>query len=39
MVVKEFNEVKVLVVGLGGFDKDGKRVFMGCVVGDRVLIF
>lgn len=36
--VKELNEAKVLAVGPGGLDKDGKRVPMGCAAGDRVLI-
>ena len=36
--VKELNEAKVLAVGPGGFNKDGKRVPMGVSAGDRVLI-
>jgi chaperonin GroES len=36
--VKELNEGKVLAVGPGAIDKDGKRVPMGVVAGDRVLI-
>ncbi|GAB1318599.1 mitochondrial heat shock protein Hsp10 [Madurella fahalii] len=36
--VKELNEAKVLAVGPGGLDKDGKRVPMGVSAGDRVLI-
>ena len=36
--VKELNEGKVLAVGPGALDKDGKRVPMGVAVGDRVLI-
>lgn len=36
--VKELNEGKVLAVGPGGFDKEGKRLPMGVVTGDRVLI-
>jgi len=36
--VKELNEGKVLAVGPGAFDKDGKRVPMGVSAGDRVLI-
>ncbi|KAK4175858.1 chaperonin 10-like protein [Triangularia setosa] len=36
--VKELNEAKVLAVGPGGLDKDGRRVPMGCAAGDRVLI-
>ncbi|KAK4466168.1 chaperonin 10-like protein [Cladorrhinum samala] len=36
--VKELNEAKVLAVGPGGLDKDGKRVPMGVNAGDRVLI-
>ncbi|KAM0277174.1 hypothetical protein ACHAQH_006021 [Verticillium albo-atrum] len=36
--VKELNEGKVLAVGPGAFDKDGKRLPMGVNSGDRVLI-
>ena len=36
--VKELNEGKVLAVGPGGLDKEGKRVPMGVSTGDRVLI-
>jgi len=36
--VKELNEGKVLAVGPGGIDKEGKRVPMGVAAGDRVLI-
>jgi len=36
--VKELNEAKVLAVGPGAFDKDGKRIAMGVAAGDRVLI-
>jgi chaperonin GroES len=36
--VKELNEAKVLAVGPGGLDKDGKRITMGVQAGDRVLI-
>ncbi|PIA89367.1 10 kDa heat shock protein, mitochondrial [Cercospora beticola] len=36
--VKELNEAKVLAVGPGAFDKDGKRLPMGVKSGDRVLI-
>ena len=36
--VKELNEAKVLAVGPGGLDKDGKRLAMGVAAGDRVLI-
>ncbi len=36
--VKELNEAKVLAVGPGALDKDGKRVPMGVSVGDKVLI-
>ena len=36
--VKELNEAKVLAVGPGNLDKDGKRTPMGVVAGDRVLI-
>jgi len=37
-VVKELNEAKVLAVGPGGLDKDGKRTPMSVTAGDRVLI-
>ncbi|KAK7927743.1 hypothetical protein PG985_004741 [Apiospora marii] len=36
--VKDLNEAKVLAVGPGALDKDGKRVPMGVNNGDRVLI-
>ncbi|OQE27493.1 hypothetical protein PENSTE_c004G08588 [Penicillium steckii] len=36
--VKEQNEAKVLAVGPGAFDKDGKRLPMGVANGDKVLI-
>ena len=36
--VKELNEAKVLAVGPGALDKDGKRVPMGVSAGDKVLI-
>lgn len=36
--VKDLNEAKVLAVGPGMFDKDGKRIAMGVKAGDRVLI-
>jgi len=36
--VKELNEAKVLAVGPGGFDKDGKRISMSVNEGDKVLI-
>ena len=36
--VKELNEAKVLAVGPGGLDKDGKRVSCSVQVGDKVLI-
>ncbi|KAL2146910.1 hypothetical protein VTI28DRAFT_1637 [Corynascus sepedonium] len=36
--VKELNEAKVLAVGPGALDKDGKRVPMGVAAGDKVLI-
>lgn len=36
--VKELNEAKVLAVGPGGIDREGKRVPMGVQAGDRVLI-
>jgi len=36
--VKDLNEAKVLAVGPGGFDKDGKRIAMSVGVGDKVLI-
>ena len=32
------NEGKVLAVGPGGLDKDGKRIAMSVEAGDRVLI-
>jgi chaperonin GroES len=36
--VKELNEAKVLAVGPGGMDREGKRIPMGVQAGDRVLI-
>ena len=36
--VKELNEAKVLAVGPGAFNKDGKRLGMSVAVGDKVLI-
>jgi len=36
--VKDLNEAKVLAVGPGGMDKDGKRVAMSVQAGDKVLI-
>jgi chaperonin GroES len=36
--VKDLNEAKVLAVGPGALDKEGKRVPMGVTKGDRVLI-
>lgn len=36
--VKEQNEAKVLAVGPGAFDRDGKRLPMGVASGDKVLI-
>lgn len=36
--VKELNEAKVLAVGPGAIDKDGKRIPMGVQSGDKVLI-
>lgn len=36
--VKELNEAKVLAVGPGGLDKDGKRITPSVVPGDKVLI-
>jgi len=36
--VKELNEAKVLAVGPGGLDKDGKRVQVSVKPGDKVLI-
>ncbi|KAK5199486.1 mitochondrial heat shock protein Hsp10 [Exophiala xenobiotica] len=36
--VKELNEAKVLAVGPGGFDREGKRMEMGVKEGDKVLI-
>ncbi|PKS08887.1 hypothetical protein jhhlp_003500 [Lomentospora prolificans] len=36
--VKDLNEAKVLAVGPGQLDKDGKRIPMGVAAGDRVLI-
>ena len=35
---KELNEARVLAVGPGGLDKDGKRIQIGVKEGDRVLI-
>ena len=36
--VKELNEAKVLAVGPGGLDRDGKRITMSVTPGDKVLI-
>jgi chaperonin GroES len=36
--VKELNEAKVLAVGPGGLDKNGKRVEVSVKPGDKVLI-
>lgn len=36
--VKELNEAKVLAVGPGAFDRDGKRITPSVQVGDKVLI-
>lgn len=36
--VKELNEARVLAVGPGNMDKEGKRLAMGVAAGDRVLI-
>jgi chaperonin GroES len=36
--VKELNEAKVLAVGPGAFDRDGKRVAVSVKPGDKVLI-
>lgn len=36
--VKELNEARVIAVGPGAFDKEGKRIAMGVSNGDRVLI-
>lgn len=36
--VKELNEAKVLAIGPGGVDKDGKRIAMSVQPGDKVVI-
>ncbi|KAK5153785.1 10 kDa heat shock protein [Oleoguttula sp. CCFEE 6159] len=36
--VKELNEAKVLAVGPGAMDKEGKRIGMSVQAGDKVLI-
>ena len=36
--MKELNEAKVLAVGPGGLDKDGKRIQPSVAPGDKVLI-
>jgi chaperonin GroES len=36
--VKELNEARVLAVGPGGLDKDGKRVVCSVNAGDKVLV-
>ena len=36
--VKDLNEAKVLAIGPGGLDKDGKRIPMSVEVGNKVLI-
>lgn len=36
--MKELNEAKVLAVGPGAFDKEGKRIAPSVAPGDKVLI-
>lgn len=36
--MKELNEAKVLAVGPGAWDRDGKRMAMSVAAGDKVLI-
>ena len=36
--MKELNEAKVLAVGPGGLDKEGKRIAPSVAPGDKVLI-
>ena len=36
--MKELNEAKVLAVGPGGLDKEGKRITPSVAPGDKVLI-
>ena len=36
--LKELNEAKVLAVGPGAMDKDGKRIQVSVEVGDRVIV-
>ena len=36
--MKELNEAKVLAVGPGGLDKEGKRITPSVTPGDKVLI-
>jgi co-chaperonin GroES (HSP10) len=36
--VKELNEARVLAVGPGGLDRDGKRIDISVKPGDKVLI-
>jgi chaperonin GroES len=36
--IKELNEARVLAVGPGGLDKEGKRVQCSVAPGDKVLI-
>ena len=36
--VKELNEAKVLAVGPGGHDREGKRMTMSVKEGDKVLV-
>lgn len=36
--MKELNEARVLAVGPGGLDKEGKRVLPSVAAGDKVLI-
>jgi co-chaperonin GroES (HSP10) len=36
--VKDLNEAKVLAVGPGGLNKEGKRIAMSVGVGDKVLV-
>lgn len=36
--LKELNEAKVLAVGPGALDKDGKRIAVSVAVGDKVIV-
>ena len=36
--IKELNQAKVLAVGPGGWDKDGKRIAVSVQPGDKVVI-